>query len=212
MLRKTYIEQIRRLIYGGQPSDDAEITVGLVNVWIEQGIAYASKKNYTDSLQLDVVAYINNSFYSTFKGLTIAKNENNLYRLTLPQIPIGIGNDEGISTLELKDSWSKQISFPIIWLTQNQVAYQRGMRTIPNKLLAYSQGEYVYIITPLDITDYTATVTMVSGGTSTDLNSTLNIPSDYLPIVTDYLKTNLMFARSVPVDNVNDGLDSIKNV
>lgn len=212
MLRKTYIEQIRRLIYGGQPSDDAEITVGLVNVWIEQGIAYASKKNYTDSLQLDGVAYINNSFYSTFKGLTIAKNENNLYRLTLPQIPIGIGNDEGISTLELKDSWSKQISFPIIWLTQNQVAYQRGMRTIPNKLLAYSQGEYVYIITPLDITDYTATVTMVSGGTSTDLNSTLNIPSDYLPIVTDYLKTNLMFARSVPVDNVNDGLDSIKNV
>lgn len=212
MLRKTYIEQIRRLIYGGQPSDDAEITVGLVNVWIEQGIAYASKKNYTDSLQLDGVAYINNSFYSTFKGLTIAKNENNLYRLTLPQIPIGIGNDEGISTLELKDSWSKQISFPIIWLTQNQVAYQRGMRTVPNKILAYSQGEYVYIITPLDITDYTATVTMVSGGTSTDLNSTLNIPSDYLPIVTDYLKTNLMFARSVPVDNVNDGLDSIKNV
>lgn len=210
MTRKTYIEQIRRLIYGSQPADDAEITVGLVNVWLDQAIAFAAKKNYTDSLQLDGVAYINNSFYSTFKGLTIAKNENNLYRLTLPQIPIGIGNDEGISTLELKDGWSKQISFPIIWLTQNQVAYQRGMRTIPNKLLAYSQGEFVYIITPLDITDYTATVTMVSGGTSTDLNSTLNIPSDYLPIVTDYLKTNLMFQRTVPVDDVNNGVDAVK--
>lgn len=211
MTRKTYIEQIRRLIYGAQPADDAEITVGLVNVWLEQAIGYAAKKNYTDSLQLDGIAYINNSFYITFKGLAVTKNEINLYRVTLPQIPIGIGNDEGISTLEFKDSWSKKISYPVIWLTQNQVAYQRGMRTIPNKLLAYSQGEFVYIITPLNITNYTATVTMVSGGASTDLNSTLNVPNDYLPMITDYLKTNLMFQRSVPQDLQNDGMDFVKS-
>ncbi|NBU53773.1 MAG: hypothetical protein EBS33_05305, partial [Alphaproteobacteria bacterium] len=151
------------------------------------------------------------SFYITFKGLAVTKNEINLYRVTLPQIPIGIGNDEGISTLEFKDSWSKKISYPVIWLTQNQVAYQRGMRTIPNKLLAYSQGEFVYIITPLNITNYTATVTMVSGGASTDLNSTLNVPNDYLPMITDYLKTNLMFQRSVPQDLQNDGMDFVKS-
>ena len=73
MLRTTYIERLIRQVYGSQPNDDSEITFNLVNAWINEGIGIAVKKNYTDSLQLDGIAYINNSFYSTFAGLAITQ-------------------------------------------------------------------------------------------------------------------------------------------
>lgn len=207
MTRRIFIERTLRQLYGGFPSDDSSITVNLVNNYLNDAIAVAAKANYIDSIKVDGVAYINNSFYTTFKSLPVTKNENFLYRVTLPQIPLGIGADEGISTLEFKDSSTAQISYPVIWLTQNQKGFQKGMRSIPNKLLAYSEGEYVYVLSTIILSQYTATVTMVSGGDSTDLDSTLNVPSDYYPQMVEYLKQQLMFQKQVPADGANDGVD-----
>jgi len=208
MTRLAYIEQIRRFIYNEQPSDDATITVELVNVWLDQAIAFAAKRNYTDSIALEGVEYINNSFYTTFKGLTISKDENFLYKVTLPQIPLGIGTTEGISTLTLKSGLD--ISYSVIFLTQNQKSFQRGMRPIPNKLLAYTEGQYAYILSAYPLSSYTANVCMISGGNSSDLTSTINVPNDYFPIMTDYLVKNLLLERNQPVDVTNDGMDAIK--
>lgn len=209
MKRITFIEQIRRQIYGGQPSDDADITIGLVNVWLEQGIAVAAKTNYTDNLKLDGISYVNNSFYSTFKNLTVTEDEQFVYKVELPQIPIGIGANEGISMLTFKDSDSRQISQSVIWITQNQRTFFDSMRAIPNKLLAYSEGKYVYVKSTLILTPYTANATMVSGGNSTDLQSELNVPSDYIPLIVEYLKKQLVFQRQMPKDVTNDGEDFI---
>ncbi len=210
MRRVQYIEQIRRLIYGGQPDDDAEISIGLVNIYLDQAIGIAAKQNYTDSIKLDGIAYINNSFYSTFKGLAIIEDEQFLWKVTLPQIPLGIGTSEGLETLVLRDNESRQLTYPVIWMSQNQRSFSRGMRTIPNKLMAYSEGEFVFIESTLILQDYTAQVTMVSGGNSSDLQSTLNVPADYLPVVTAYLKQELMFERMAPRDVTPDGTDAIK--
>jgi hypothetical protein len=210
MRRRTYIEQIRRLVYGGQPDDDAEITVGLVNVWLQQAIAYAAKKNYTDSLSVDGIAYVNNSFYTTYKNLPVTADEQFLWKITLPEIPLGIGQTEGISTVKFKDFESRQLSFPVVLLSQNQLSFQRGMRTIPNKILAYSEGNSIYVMSELILNDYTAQVTMVSGGDSTDLDSEINVPNDYFPVMTEYLRTQLMPQRSVPKDVTPDGNDAIK--
>lgn len=205
MLRRTYIEQIRRLIYGGQPNDDATITIGLVNVWLQQAIGIAAAKNYLDNIQLDGVAYVNGSFYTTVKNLAVTKDETFLYKVVLPQIPLGLGDDEGISTCLLTDN--VQNSYPIIFINQNQKSIVRGMRQIPNKLLGYSENKNIYIQSTFPLTTYTATVTMISGGDSTDLNSTLNIPDNYFPIMTEYLVKNLMMSLQVPVDGVQDGQD-----
>lgn len=207
MNRRTYIEMIRRQIYGGQPSDDATITVNLVNYWLDIAIGVAAKQNNRDNISLEGISYINNSFYTTFKGLAVTKDENFLWKVTLPQIPLGIGTSEGISTLEFKDASTGQISYPAVMLSENQRSFQRGMRTIPNKVLAYSQGEFVYALSTIMLSQYTATITMVSGGTSSDLSSTINVPSDYFPIIVEYLKKELMFSLSVPVDAANDGRD-----
>ena len=207
--RRQYIEQVRRMIYGSQPSNDAEITVGLVNQWIDQAVGVAAKANYTDSLKLDGIAYVNNSFYTTYKSLSVSADDQYLWKITLPQIPIGIGYNQGAETLVFKDSASNQLSMPVVWLSQNQLSFQKGMRTIPNKLLAYIEGTYVYVMSTLMLSSYTAQVTMISGGDSTNLDSILNVPADYFPIMTEYLKTQLMFQRQVPVDSTNDGSDAI---
>lgn len=208
MTRKVAIEMLRRLIYGGQPTDDAEITIGLTNQWMNPAIAVAAQKNYTDSIKLDGISYVNSSFYSTFKGIAVTKDENFLWKVQLPQIPVGIGQNEGVSTLVFKNSGG-QISYPVIWMNQNQVAYQKGMKEIPNKILGYLKGEFAYVLSTILLSQYTATVTMISGGTSTDLQSTVNIPPDYFPIMAEYIKQQLGFQRMQPQDTANDGLDKV---
>lgn len=207
MIRRTFIERALRQIYGDQPSDDANISVNLVNTWLDAAIAIAAKANHTDNLKLDGIAYVNGSFYTTYKGLPITQDENFLWKVTLPHLPFGLGTNEGINTAQIKEN-SVNISKPLTFMNQAQKSWHEGMRDIPNKILAYSEGGFIFIISTIILSQYTASVTMISGGDSTDLDSTLNVPSDYHPIMIDYINQQLMKQRSVPQDVVNDGVDN----
>lgn len=209
MTRQVFIEMALRQIYGDFPNDDSSITNNLVNTWLEQGIAIAAKQNYKDNIQIDGIGYINNSFYTTFKDISISSDSNFTWKGTLPQIPFGIGRNEGISTLQLKDS-SGHITRPFIPLSESQKTYYQGMRPIPNKILYYYEGEFIFMLSTLLLNQYTFNVTMVSGGDSTDLNSTLNVPSDYWNIMVEYIKQQLSFERNQPLDVQNDGVDAIR--
>lgn len=207
MIRAAIIERILRQVYGELPTDDSNVTKNLVNQWLNDAIGVAARKNYTDSLSLDGIAYVNNSFYSTFKGLAIDQDENFIYKITLPQIPVGLGKTEGMSTLQFKDS-NGNISDPAIPISENQKGYFRSMRPIPNKILYYPEGTFAYVISDLPLYQYTASVSMVSGGDSTDLNSVLNVPDDYIPVLIEYCSKMLMLERQQPKDEVNDGEDN----
>lgn len=210
MTRATYIERLLRQVYGGQPTDDANITNNLVNVWLSEGIAIAARTNYLDNNKLDGIAYVNNGFYCTFKGLSISKDEIFLYKITLPHIPMGIGASEGISTLNIKSS-DGSVSFPCIPLSENQKGFARSLRPVPNKLLFYQEGIFCYILSVLILNSpsvpYTGSVSMISGGVSTDLDSELTVPPDYLPIIDEYITKQLLIERAQPQDTSNDGLD-----
>ena len=207
MTRKTFIERILRQIYNGQPSDDSSITFNLVNQWLNDAIGVAAKKNYTDSIQMDGVAYVNNSFYTSYSSLTISQVDNTTFKFTLPQIPVALGKNEGIATLQFSNSRTPT-SFGAVPLSMNQVGYQDTLRPIQNKVVYWSQGQEVYMSTGIPLTAYKANVKMVSGGDSTDLNSTLIIPDDYVPIMVEYIKAQLAFERSRPIDTSNDGVDN----
>lgn len=209
MTRQALIEQILRQVYGTQPSDDASVTPNLVNQMINQGIGLMVKQNYKDAIQLDGVGYVNNSFYSTFKGLTVSLDENFTWKVTLPQVPIGIGKNEGISTLQFKSN-NGEISKPVVWLSQDQVTYFQSLQQPVSKILAYQQGEFVYIYSTLLLNQYTATVTIVSGGNSSNLSSTLTVPDDYIPGIVDYVVKSLSQARLQIQDAANDGSDAIR--
>ena len=212
MKRRAYIERVRRLIYNGQPSDDAVITIGMVNNVLNDAIGVAAKANYKENLSIDGVAYVNNSFYTTFKGLSVSEDSQFTYKVTLPQIPFGIGNSEGVSMMVFKDFESKQISESVILITATQKTYFNSMRVIPNKIMALSEGSYIYAYSTLDLTPYTAQVTMVSGGLSNDLDAELNVPADYIPLMDEYLMKKFILSQSQPVDASNDGLDAARGI
>jgi len=207
MTRKTFIERILRQIYDGQPSDDSSITFNLVNQWLNDAIGVAAKKNYTDSIQMDGVAYVNNSFYTSYSSLTITQVDNTTFKFTLPQIPVALGKNEGIATLQFSNS-KTPTSFGAVPLSMNQVGYQDTLRPIQNKVVYWPQGQEVYMSTGIPLTAYKANVRMVSGGDSNDLNSTLIIPDDYVPVMVEYIKGQLAFERSRPIDTSNDGVDN----
>jgi hypothetical protein len=207
MTRKTFIERILRQIYNGQPSDDSNITFNLVNEWLNDAIGVAAKKNYTDSIQMDGVAYVNNSFYTSYSGLTITSVNNTTFKFTLPQIPVALGKNEGLATLNFSNN-NTPTTFGAVPLSMNQVSYQDTLRPIQNKVVYWPQGQEVYMSTGIPLTAYKANVRMVSGGDSTDLNSTLIIPDDYVPVMVEYIKAQLAFERSRPIDTSNDGVDN----
>ena len=208
MTRYQLIERILRQIYNGQPSDDSNITYGLVNQWLNDAIGAAAKKNYTDNIQMDGVSYINNSFYTTFKNLDIYAEtvDNVTYRVDLPSIPVALGRNEGVATLQfVGDKKTSQTAIP---LSMNQIAYQEQLRPIQNKIAYWVEGKNIYVKSSIPLTSYKATVRMVSGGDSTDLDSTLIIPDDYMPVVIEYIKGQLVFEKSRPIDQSNDGVDN----
>lgn len=211
MIRQALIEQIIRQVYGSQPSDDANVTPGLVNQLINEGIGIAAKQCYKEAIQLDGVGYVNNSFYSTFKGLTVTPDERFLFKVLLPEVPLGIGKNEGISTMRFKNN-DGEVSLPVIWLSENQVTYYQSLPAPTGKILAYTQGGIAYVTSTLLLDQYTATVTMISGGNSSDLSSTLNVPNDYIPIIVDYAVKALVTAREQVQDLANDGTDVIRTI
>lgn len=204
--RYSFIERMRRLVYGGQPSDDASISFGLVGKYVDDALAAAAKQNYKDNLGLEGVAFVNNSFYTTFKNISIISDGNFRWKLSLPQIPVGIGSTTGISTLELNDSNGLE-SFPCFPLSETQKGYYKSLPPIPNSTLFYYEGNIIFIISTILLNIYTARVSMISGGDSTDMNSIMNVPSDYIPFMINYIRTQLMEERAVEPDTVNDGQD-----
>jgi hypothetical protein len=206
MTRNQFIERILRQIYNGQPSDDSSITYNLVNQWLNDAIALAAKKNYTDSIQMDGVAYVNNSFYINYKGLTISPVDVTTYSIDLPLIPVALGKNEGVATLQF--TGEGKISQTAVPLSINQIGYQDNMRPIQNKLLYWIEGKNIYVKTAILLSQYKANIRMISGGDSSDLNSTLVIPDDYVPVMIEYIKAQLAFERSRPIDTSNDGVDN----
>src|SRR6185312_2070341 len=204
--RYQIIERVSRSVYGEQPTDDANITFNLVNQWLSEAVGVAVTNDWKTNLSIDGVTYINNSFYTTVKGLAITAYEKFIYQLTLPQIPMGLGRNEGVGGLQVVDA-NGVVYDDCIPLSQNKVGYYRQMRKIPNKTLYYPEGIFLYMVSPLQLNLFTGRVRMVSGGDSTTLDSILNVPDDYLSLITDYCINKLRIERAQPKDATNDGTD-----
>src|SRR5690242_19756623 len=116
--RNSFIERVLRQIYGSQPTDDSSITFNLVNKWLNNAIGIAVKQNYKDNVMLDGVGYVNNSFYTSFKNISVTAGDNFSWIVELPQLPIALGRNEGISILEFRDS-NGQLSLPCIPISEN---------------------------------------------------------------------------------------------
>lgn len=204
MTRLFLIRRLVRDVFGSEPRNDTNMSDNFVNALLNEGIAVAIKTNWKESIQLDGIAYLNNSFVTTYKGLSVIKDEDFIFKISLPAIPIALGRNEGVTSLKFKDSHGR-LSQDCIPMSTNQKSLD-GYRVIPNKILYYSEGNSIFAKSTLLLNLYTATVSMISAG-DTDLSSEINLPEDSLSIVTSYVTAILMRERQVPKDVTNDGVD-----
>lgn len=207
MTRRILAERVLMQVYGGLPDDDAEMTVELVNAYLPDAIGSAVKQAYTDAIKLDGIGYVNNSFYSTFTGLQIAKDtsENFLYALELPHVPYGLGKNEGVASIRFTKNG--KVSLSGIFLSVNQWTYADTMRPVQNKILCCPEGNKIKVKTTLPLWDYTANVVMVSAGLPNDLDAVINVPDDYLPAIVAYIRENLLIEKSQVREAANDGTE-----
>jgi len=139
--------------------------------------------------------------------ITAETVDNVTYSVALPQIPFALGRNEGVATLQIVgDKKTSQTAIP---LSMNQVGYIENLRPIQNKILYWIEANKIYAKSTIPLTEYKATLRMVSGGDSTNLESTLIVPDDYVPVIVEYIKGQLAFERSRAIDTSNDGVDNI---
>lgn len=207
MTRRVLIEQIRRMLYGGVPTDDANISEKEINLYINEALAYMAKINYTDSIKLDGVESIADSFYLTFKNLAIVKdNDTGYYSLDLPQVPLGLARGYGISTVTFPTSTG--LAKSPIPISVRELDYMDSLKQPPSKIFYWPEGKKLWFKSYTNLVGKFAIVRMVSTETA-DLDSELNVPQEYITDIINLVMNQLRPRKGAPQDSTNDGLDKI---
>jgi hypothetical protein len=207
MTRKVLIEQIRRLYYGGVPSDDANLSEKEVNLYINQALAYMAKVNYTDAIKLDGIETVSDAFYSTFKNLALALDtDTGYYYLTLPHPPLGLSRGYGISSVTFHVSTG--LAKAPIPISPRELDLMDNMKRPPSKIFYWAEGSKLWFKSPYyNLTGKNAIVRMVSAE-NTDLSAELNVPAEYISDMINWIMNQLKIRKQMPEDTTNDGIDS----
>lgn len=207
MTRRVLIEQIRRMLYGGIPTDDANITEKEINLYINEAMAYMAKINYTDAIKLDGVESIADSFYLTFKNLAATRDtDTGYYSIDLPQVPLGLARGYGIATVTFPtNTGSAKSPIPI---SVRELDYMDNLKTPPSKIFYWSEGKKLWFKSYINLVGKNAIVRMVSTET-TNLDDELNVPQEYITDIINLVMGQLRPRKATPQDSTNDGLDKI---
>lgn len=207
MTRKVLIEQIRRMLYGSIPTDDANITEKEINLYINEGIAYMAKINYSDTIKLDGIETVADSFYATFKNLAITRDsDTGYYSLTLPQVPLGLSRGYGISTVTFPTSTG--LAKSPIPISPRELDYIDNLKQPPSKIFYWAEGKKLWFKSYTNLVGRLAIVRMVSTET-TDLDAEINVPQEYITDIINLVMNQLRTRKGSPQDSTNDGLDKV---
>ena len=206
MTRKVLIEQIRRMYYGGLPIDDANLTENEVNLHINQAIAAIAKENYVDYIKLDGIENVDDAFYTTFKNLSVSKdNDTGYYYTTLPHPPLGLSRGYGIA----------DVTFPVstglaknpIPISPRELEYVDSVKIPPSKIFFWCEGKTLWFKSYINLVGKAPIVRMISNESS-DLTSEINVPGEYISRIIDMVMSKLSIRKQMPEDTTNDGLDT----
>lgn len=205
MTRKVLIEQIRRMLYGGVPNDDASISEKEINVYINEALAYMAKINYTDSIKLDGIESVSDVFYLTFKNLPVLKDtDTGYYYATLPQVPVGLARGYGISTVTFPTSTG--LAKSPIPISVRELDYIDNLKQPPSKIFYWPEGKKLWFKSYTNLIGKNAIVRMVSTESGT-LDDELNVPQEYITDIINLVLNQLKIRKGSPEDIVNDGVD-----
>ena len=205
MTRKVLIEQIRRILYGGVPNDDASISENEINIYLNEALALMAKINYTDAIKLDGIETVSDIFYATFSGLAISKdNTTGYYYATLPQVPLGLARGYGISTVTFPTSTG--LAKSPIPISVRELDYMDNLKQPPSKIFYWPEGKKLWFKSYTNLVGKEAIIRMVSTESST-LDDELNVPQEYISDIINTVLNQLKIRKGTPEDSVNDGVD-----
>jgi hypothetical protein len=194
-------------MYGSIPTDDANVTEKEINLYINQGIAYMAKINYTDAIKLDGIETVADSFYATFKNLAITKdNDTGYYSLALPQVPLGLSRGYGISTVTFPTSTG--LAKSPIPISPRELDYIDNLKQPPSKIFYWAEGKKLWFKSYTNLVGKLAIVRMVSTETA-DLDAEINVPQEYITDIINLVMNQLRTRKATPQDSTNDGLDKV---
>jgi hypothetical protein len=207
--RRQVCELIQRRLAGGDVSDDFHVKLAEINLWLNHGIAAAAMKNYTDGVQVDGIEYVSDSFYVSFRDVTITHDTGTgYYYADLPAMPYGLPKGYDITRLAIQGNGELSKGLIRVDATKN-AAYQHLPKP-KNKLFYWMEGKRVWIDSFTALQTNKLFGRMAASDTSTysgGLDDPFNAPPDYVPFIMDYVYAK--FIQPVPQDTSNDGISRV---
>lgn len=208
MTRREFIAQIRRMYYGGLPSDDANLREKEVNMYINNAIAFVAKQNYVDSIKMDGIETVSDAFYATFTGLALTLDTTTgYYSTTLPHPPLGLSRGYGIASVTFPVSTG--LAKAPIPISPRELDMIDNLKKPPSKIFYWAEGDKLMFKSPYyNLVGKNAIVRMISTE-NTNLDAELNVPQEYIPDMFAWIITQLNARRQMMGDALNDGLDKL---
>lgn len=205
MLRAVLAERIQRTLAGGMPTDDFDISLELINTYISDAIAFAAKKAYAESIELDGIESLPDGFYTTFKNIEIKKdNDLELYYCELPAAPYGIPRGHDITNVTVTGfTGGSQHALPI---KAYELSLMEQQRFIPKRIYYYLDGKKMWMKAQYVLDGKRVRIRMASPA-NTGLDAELDVPLDMIGDIETYILQRLAPQATTPQDNSNDGLN-----
>lgn len=201
MIVRKLAEIIRVRLYGGQPSDDAPITLRQVAIEIVAEAAQAAKENFYENANVEGYNYVNDSYTTRFTGVTVlTDNTTGLKYCTLPAPVVGVPKDRGL--VNVYGGFGFSNSF--FKIAAKDVSTYTNEPTIPKSILYWLEGGKIYFY-PCGLT-VPSVVVVTQIGQLGDLSEELNVPAEALKLIEDRVVAKLTPMANTPQDNTNDNI------
>jgi len=201
-------EQIRTMLYGGIPSDDAAFSLRYIAELVAQEVAVQARKNAFENSNAGETTYANDTFTSTFTNVTVTYNSTLKQNYSvLPQIPAALPNNQEIVNITPLGIIGRRRQ---IVLMKNKDKFMQDMLPpVRGFILAYIEDGKLYYDNIQEYMFTSVNITMVGAISSTGdlLSANLNVPKSVESEIIGKIFQMLRASKGLPEDVMNDARD-----
>ena len=201
-------EQIRTMLYGGIPSDDAAFSLRYIAELVAQEVAVQARKNAFENSNAGETTYANDTFTSTFTNVTVTYNSTLKQNFSvLPQIPTALPNNQEIVSITPLGIIGRRRQ---IVLMKNKDKFMQDMLPpVRGFILAYIEDGKLYYDNIQEYMFTSVNITMVGAISSTGdlLSANLNVPKSVESEIIGKIFQMLRASKGLPLDVMNDARD-----
>jgi hypothetical protein len=201
-------EQIRTMLYGGIPSDDAAFSLRYIAELVAQEVAVQARKNAFENSNLGETTYANDTFTSTFTSVPVVYDSllKQSYS-ALPQIPAALPNNQEIVNITPLGIQGRRRQ---IVLMKNKDKFMQDMLpSVRGFILAYIENGKLYYDNIQEYMFNSVNITMIGAISSTGdlLSANLNVPKSVESEIIGKIFQLLRASKGLPQDVMNDARD-----